>query len=101
MILWQLGGEAAQQLGLEGPVGVGNVIDGVQDATELLDHLLRESWQDQVEARTSANQERLSQVQKGGSFTLVGAACWVSAGAHPGGSGGKRLRAPPSPRAPE
>ena len=47
----QLGGEAAQQLGLEGPVGVGDVVDGVQDAAELLDHLLRESWQDQVETK--------------------------------------------------
>ena len=46
----RLGGEAAQQLGLEGPLGVGDVVDGVQDATELLYHLLRESWQDQVEA---------------------------------------------------
>ena len=41
----------------------------------------------------SANQERLSGVQKGGSFTLVGAACWRAAGAHPGGSGGKRREA--------
>ena len=41
----QLGGEAAQQLGLDGPVGVGDVVDGVQDAAELLDHLLWESWQ--------------------------------------------------------
>ena len=35
----------------------------------------------------SVNQEQLSQVQKVGSFTLVGAACWLAAGAHPGGSG--------------
>ena len=53
MILWQLGGEAAQQLGLEGPVGVGDVVDGVQDAAELLDHLLQESWQDQVKAQAA------------------------------------------------
>ena len=46
----QLGGEAAQQLGLEGPVGVGDVVNGVEDAAELLDHL-QESWQDQVEAQ--------------------------------------------------
>ena len=46
-------GEAAQQLGLEGPVGVGDVVDGVQDAAELLDHVLRESWQDQVEAQAA------------------------------------------------
>ena len=43
----RLGSEAVQQLGLEGPVGVGYVVDGVQDATDLLNHLLRESWQDQ------------------------------------------------------
>ena len=49
----------------------------------------------------SVNQERLSRVQNGGSFTLDGAVCWMSAGAHPGGSGGKRRRTPPSPRAPE
>ena len=43
MILWQLS--------LEGPVGVGDVVDGVQDAAELLNHFLWESWQDQVEAQ--------------------------------------------------
>ena len=48
-----LGSELGQQLRLEGPVGVGKVVDGVQDAAELLDHLLRESWQDQVEAQAA------------------------------------------------
>ena len=47
----RLGCEEVQQLGLEGPVGVGYVVNGVQDAADLLNHLLRESWQDQVEAQ--------------------------------------------------
>ena len=42
----RLGGEEVQQPGLEGPVGVGYVVDGMQDGADLLNHLLRESWQD-------------------------------------------------------
>ena len=38
----RLGGEKVEQPDLEGPVGVGNVVDGVQDAADLLYHLLRE-----------------------------------------------------------
>ena len=45
----RLGSEEVQQPGLEGPVGVGYVVDGMQDGADLLNHLLRESWQDQVE----------------------------------------------------
>ena len=51
MIFWRLGGEEVQKSHLEGPVGVSDVVDGVEDAADLLDHLLRESWQDQVEVQ--------------------------------------------------
>ena len=60
----------------------------MQDATELLNDLLWKRREDQVEASrgsamplrlkvdsASVNQERVSLVQKGGSFTLVGVLC--------------------------
>ena len=50
LVQW-LGGEEVQQPDLEGPVGVGDVVDGVQDAADLLYHLLRKCGQDQVEAQ--------------------------------------------------
>ena len=47
----RLGREEVQQLGLEDPAGVVYVVDCMQDAADLLNHLLWESWQDQVEAQ--------------------------------------------------
>ena len=92
----RLGGKEVQQQDLEGPVGVGDVVDAVEDAPELLNDLLRKRREDQFEAQlgsaiplwlkvdsASVNQERVSSVQKGGSFTLVGATCcWAAARVH-------------------
>ena len=87
-LVLRLGGEEVEQLDLEGPVGVSDVFDGVQDAADLLYHLLRKRRQDPVEAQPGSatplrlkvdsarvNQEQVSLVQKGGSFTLVGVMC--------------------------
>ena len=50
-LVQRLGVEELKQPDLEGPVGVGDVVDGVQDAADLLYHLLWKCGQDQVEAQ--------------------------------------------------
>ena len=50
-LVQRLGGEEVEQPDLQGPVGVGDVVDGVQDAAELLNDLLRKRREDQVEAQ--------------------------------------------------